>query len=198
MVRYFYRIITSKFTRTSKKKDSDAEWVKELLTQYELIVDSAEQPIQRPSANEEQKKFFSGKKKSHTRKNQFIVLPQGEDLVDVIVGDPGQKSDINQFRESLSKFASKQKFRGDKAYIGEKQIATPHKKRKNPELTPEQKQENKEFSSTRIFVEHTIRLVKLFRVAHERFRLNRETYEQVILTVCGLVRLRIGALVLPI
>lgn len=103
MVRYFYRIITSKFTRTSKKKDSDAEWVKELLTQYELIVDSAEQPIERPSANEEQKKFFSGKKKSHTRKNQFIVLPQGEDLVDVIVGDPGPKSDINQFRESLSK-----------------------------------------------------------------------------------------------
>ena len=125
-------------------------------------------------------------------------MPQGEDLVDVIVGDPGPKSDINQFRESLPNFASKQKFRGDKAYIGEQQIATPHKKRKKQELTPEQKQENKELSSTRIFVEHTIRLVKLFRVAQERFRLNRETYKQVILTVCGLVRLRIGAVVLPI
>jgi hypothetical protein len=168
------------------------------LTQYELIVDSAEQAIERPSANEEQKKFFSGKKKSHTRKNQIIVLPQGEDLVDVIAGDPGTKSDIKQFRESLSNFASEQKFRGDKAYIGEQQMATPQKKRKNQELTPDQKQENKEFSSTRIFVEHTIRLIKLFRVAHERFRLNRGTYEQVIFTVCGLVRLRIGALVLPI
>jgi hypothetical protein len=125
-------------------------------------------------------------------------LPQGEDLVDVIVGDPGPKSDINQFRESLSNFTSRQKFRGDKAYIGEQQIATPQKKRKNQGLTPEQKQENKEFSSTRIFVEHTIRLVKIFRVAHERFRLNRKTYEQVILTVCGLVRLRIGALLLPV
>ena len=59
------------------------------------------------------------------------------------------------------------------------------RKRKNQELTPDQKQENKEFSATRIFVEHTIRLIKLFRVAHERFRLKRETYEQVILTICG-------------
>lgn len=125
-------------------------------------------------------------------------MPQAEDLVDVIIGDPGPKSDINQFRASLSNFASEQKFKGDKAYIGERQISTPHKKRKNQELTPEQKQENQEFSATRVFVEHIIRLIKLFRVAQERFRLNRETYKQVILTVCGLVRLRIGALVLPI
>ena len=96
------------------------------MTQYELIVDSAEQPIERPSNDEEQKKFFSGKKKYHTRKNQFIILPQGEDLVDVRVGDPGPRSDIKQFRESLSNFDFEQKFRGDKAYIGEQQIATPH------------------------------------------------------------------------
>lgn len=77
-------------------------------------------------------------------------------------------------------------------------MATPHKKPKNQELTLSQKQENKEFYASRIFVEHVIRLIKLFRVAQERFRLNRETYEQVLLTVCGLVRLRIGALVLSV
>ncbi len=43
-----------------------------------------------------------------------------------------------------------------------------------------------------------IRLVKVFRVASERFRLNPQKYEQVILTICGLVRLRIGTLILPI
>jgi len=63
-------------------------------------------------------------------KNQFIVLPKGEDIVDVKVGDPGPTSDINQFRESLTKFAHSQKFK-DKAYIGEEQIDTPHKKPKN-------------------------------------------------------------------
>jgi len=89
-----------------------------------------------------------------------------------------------------------QKFKGDKAYIGEKQIATPHKKPKNQELTLSQKLENQNFSAFRIFGEHVIRLTKLFRVAQERFRLKRETYEQVIFAVCGLVRLRIGAIVL--
>ncbi len=43
-----------------------------------------------------------------------------------------------------------------------------------------------------------IRVVKIFRVAQERFRLNRDIYKQVIFAVCGLVRLRIGALVLAI
>ena len=198
MVRYLHRIITSHSTRTSKKKDSDLECVKEILTQYELTVDSAEQPIERPGTHEEQKKFFSGKQKNYTLKNQFIVLPLGEDLVDITVGDPGPKSDINQFRESLPKFAPNQKFKGDKAYLGEDQIAIPHKKPKNQELTLSQKQENKEFSASRIFVEHVIRLIKLFRVAQERFRLNREIYEQVIFAVCGLVRLRIGALFLSV
>ena len=166
------------------------------MTQYELTVDSAEQPRERPGTYEEQKKVFSGKKKNPTLKNQFIVLPLGEDLVDITVGAPGPTSDISQFRESLPKFAPTQKFKGDKAYIGEKQIATPHKKPKNQELTLSQKLENQNFSAFRIFGEHVIRLTKLFRVAQERFRLKRETYEQVIFAVCGLVRLRIGAIVL--
>ena len=40
-------------------KKGDSEWVKELLTQYELIVDSAEQPIERPSAPMRSKKSSS-------------------------------------------------------------------------------------------------------------------------------------------
>ena len=111
MVRYLNRIIASQSTGASKKKDSDLDLVKELLTQYELTVDSTEQPIERPGTYEEQKKFFSGKKKNHTLKNQFIVLPLGEDLVDITVGDPGPTRDINQFRESLPKFAPNQKFK---------------------------------------------------------------------------------------
>jgi hypothetical protein len=66
------------------------------------------------------------------------------------------------------------------------------------ELTEQQKVANKEFSSQRIFVEHIIRLIKIFRIAQQRFPLNSQIYQQVILTICGLVRLRIGALVLPV
>jgi len=51
------------------------------------------------------------------------------------------------------------------------------------------KQENKELSSRRIGVEHLGR-IKIFRVASDRFRLARHKYEQVILSICGLVRVR--------
>lgn len=180
-----------------KKNDWDWEWVKELLVEWELVVDSSEQARERPKLYQEQKKFYSGKKKNHTLKNQLIVLPNGAEIVDVTVGKPGSSSDINLFRERQAEFAANQKFKGDKGYIGEVQIETPHKKPKKPELTPEQKEENKQISAQRIVIEHVIRLVKIFRVAQERFRLRPQSYERVILTVCGLVRLRVGALILP-
>ncbi len=180
-----------------KKNDLDWEWVKELLVEWELVVDSSEQVRERPKLYQEQKKFYSGKKKNHTLKNQLIVLPNGAEIVDVTVGKPGPSSDINLFRARQAEFAANQKFKGDKGYIGEVQIETPHKKPKKQELTREQKEENKQISAQRIVIEHVIRLVKIFRVAQERFRLRPQSYERVILTVCGLVRLRVGALILP-
>ncbi|MGB3508134.1 MAG: hypothetical protein WBA93_02605 [Microcoleaceae cyanobacterium] len=38
--RYSQRITASKFIRTSKKKENELEWVKEILTELKLIVDS--------------------------------------------------------------------------------------------------------------------------------------------------------------
>ena len=58
------------------------------------------------------------------------------------------------------------------------------------------KKENQKKAQKRIFVEHVIRLIKIFKVARERFRLKESNYEKAILTICGLVRLRIGALML--
>jgi hypothetical protein len=128
----------------------------------------------------------------------MIILPDGRDIVDVVAGEPGPKSDITLFRENRERFESKQKFKGDLAYQGEDVITTPIKKPRNRELTGEQKSENREFSAKRIFVEHRIRSVKIFRVIQDRFRLNSNKYERVVLTICGLVRFRIGALILPI
>ena len=191
-------LLPSSLLEQVKKTTSDYEIVQALLTNYELIVDSSEQSRERPGEYREQKKYYSGKKKSHTFKNQIIVLPGGKDIVDVIAGEPGPKSDINLFRSAQKGFDMNQKFKGDKGYVGEQSINTPPKKPKKGELTPSQTETNKQLASERIFVEHLIRVVKIFRVASERFRLNPRKYEQVIMTICGLVRFRIGTLVLPI
>jgi hypothetical protein len=181
-----------------KKSDEDLDSLLEELTEYELVVDSAEQVIERPLDYQEQKKNYSGKKKNHTFKNQLIILPEGTDIVDAVVGKPGPVSDIKLCRERLSQFNQEQRLIGDKAYVGEAQIKTPMKKPKNAELNLEQKEDNKELSKRRIYVEHIIRTIKIFRCAQERFRLNKKRYAAVMLTILGLVRLRIKSLILEI
>jgi hypothetical protein len=181
-----------------KKFQENEAAILEQLQQYELIVDSGEQDIERPGDYETQKKYYSGKQKNHTFKNQFIALPLGKDIVDVLVGEPGPKSDINLCRKRLALFHPQQKLIGDKAYVGESQIKTPNKKPKQRELTKAQKEQNRNLSSHRIFIEHLIRVVKIFKVSQERFRLNKNRYVSVLLTICGLVRLRKGSLILEI
>jgi hypothetical protein len=178
-----------------RNQEEEAE-IAQILTEYELIVDSWEQGRERPMDYQEQKEFYSGKKKQHTFKGQAIVMPLGKDLVDVEVGNRGKDSDIGMFREQQKKFALGQKFSGDKGYQGGKNIQTPHKKPKLKELSTAQIEENQILASNRIYVEHVIRLLKIFRIAKERFRMSSAKYEEIILTICGLVRLRIGAIVL--
>ncbi|MEH2118701.1 transposase family protein [Nostoc sp.] len=106
--------------------------------------------------------------------------------------------DINLFRNQQGKFHIKQGFGGDKGYQGGKNIKTPHKKKRNQELSDVQKQENKVFSSNRIYIEYLIRLVKVFQIASQKFRLKSNIYNDTVFPVCGLVRLRIGILILAV
>lgn len=190
------RPATGLTVRTGKKNDNEREWTQEILSEFELVVDSYEQPRERPSDYQEQKKYYSGKQKRHTLKNQLIVMPSGQEIVDVEVGETGATVDIKIWRSRKTEFSDSQRFQGDKAYVGEPRIDAPHKKTRSQDITLAQKKENQDKAKKRIVVEHLIRLVKIFRVAAERFRLNPEKYELIIRVVCGLVRWRIGAIVL--
>lgn len=188
-------LLPSSLLEQIKKKESEWAWIEEILTEQELIVDSYEQPRERPSQNQEQKKYYSGKKAAHTFKNQLIVTPDGREIVDGLIGYPGPVSDISLWREQQHQFAQTQSFQGDKAYIGEVTISTPKKKPIKGKLTAEEKQENRKKAQKRIRVEHLIRLAKIFRIASERFRLNPRHYHSIISLVLGLVRYRIGAFI---
>lgn len=72
------------------EKDSQKyQELRKILCEHELIVDSAEQPIERAIDYQGQKQHYSGKKKMHTLKNQFIVLPNVEDILDIYIGNFG-------------------------------------------------------------------------------------------------------------
>ena len=86
------------------------EWVKEILTELELIVDSTEQSRERPSEYKDQEKYYSGKKKNHTFKNQIITTPKGTEIVNLIVEKKGLVSDVKILRKQPNKFDKQQKF----------------------------------------------------------------------------------------
>jgi DDE superfamily endonuclease/Helix-turn-helix of DDE superfamily endonuclease len=155
-----------------------------------LLVDTWEQPIPRPEDNEVQSSYYSGKKKRHTRKNQVICLPQGLDIVDVVIGEKGPRSDGKLLAQTQAELPDGIPFIGDKAYVGRDNTTTPIKKPPKGELTQAQKDFNKAVSQVRVYVEHVIRVIKIFRIAQEEFRMRMPMYEMVIGCVCGLVRLR--------
>ena len=86
-------ILPSSLMEQFKKKDSEREWIEEVLTELELIVDSYQQQRERPSDQKEQNKYYSKYKAGHTFKNKLIVTPKGGEIVDVVVGKPGLTND---------------------------------------------------------------------------------------------------------
>jgi hypothetical protein len=87
-----------------------------------------------------------------------------------------QKSIFQVRRSNTHLKISLSSYQRDKAYQGGKNTSRPYKKPRKGELASEQKALNKELSSNAIFVEHVIRLVKIFRVAQQRFPLNSRIY----------------------
>jgi hypothetical protein len=174
---------------TSVERAELEHWLAEL-PEGALLVDTWEQPIPRPSDRAEQEAYYSGKQKQHTRKNQAITLPHGTDLVDVVLGEKGPRSDSKLLEQTQAELPAGIPFVGDKAYVGRAHTTTPKKRPPKGALTQAEKDENRRISQQRVFVEHVIRIIKVFRIAKEVFRMRSERYETAIGCVCGLVRLR--------
>ena len=85
-----------------------------------------------------------------------------------------QKADIRLYEESgvHQQFPNADKL-GDKGYQSQahSEIISPHKKPKGGELTPEQRQENRQIAQQRIYVEHSIRRIRGWRILREDYRL---------------------------
>jgi hypothetical protein len=81
----------------AKKDEQKYQELWEELSQYELLIDSGEKAIERLGDYQEQRKYYSGKKKIHTLENQFRALPGGEDIVDIYIGELANISDITLY-----------------------------------------------------------------------------------------------------
>ena len=92
----------------------------------------------------------------------------------------GSTHDFRLFKESKTTMASQVLCLADAGYQGLADLhlnsQTPKKKSKYHPLTAEQKTTNRDLARQRIFVEHVIRKVKIFRILSERYRNRRKRF----------------------
>jgi len=154
---------------------------------HEHLVDVTECSIQRPSNQEIQREYYSGKKKKHTIKIQ-VIMDEITKEIKGIAFDKGSVHDFKLFKNSTKKLDKTIPFLADNGYIGIQEIfqksLTPKKKSKYNPLSDKDKEFNKLISNIRIAVEHINCQLKIFRILAERYRSRIETFYLRALIIC--------------
>jgi hypothetical protein len=159
-----------------------------------LVVDATEQSFHRLKGWDNQKPFYSGKKKRHTIKAQLICTPSGR-VGSVGPSVPGSVHDLTLLRKSgeADDLLPEEGLMTDLAYVGladERpglRVVLPHKAKKDVPLTDEQKAYNKGVSRCRVVVENLLARLKVFQVLRQTFRSVFGRHAQVFRVVALLV-----------
>lgn len=161
-----------------------------------VIVDSFEQPVQRPKRAADRDGWYSGKKRSHTMKVQIAVEDETGLITDISASVPGRTADITLLKQSgvLERLPDEIGCLADAAYQGIAKLhalgRSPFKRNKHsPPLTEKQAAYNHGFSCVRIIVENTIGRLRHFQALTQRDRQHRcvANHHARTLAVAGLV-----------
>ena len=160
-----------------------------------FAIDGTERRCQRPKDQEEQKRFYSGKKKTHTVKNNVIVT-LGKRRVEYLGGTwEGKKHDKIISDEEGHEFPKGSTLYKDSGFQGYEPVGVktlqPKKKPRGGELTVEEKEQNSLISKVRIIVEHVLCGVKRCRIVKDVFRNTRDKFNDLVMEIaCGLHNFR--------
>ncbi len=164
-----------------------------------VLVDTFEQRVQRPTGHAEQKAWYSGKKKAHTRKSQIAVEEATGRIVDVGESVPGPTADITLFkasglRERLPPGAG---LMGDSAYQGLDKLHpegySPRKKPRGQPRRAEDVEYNRAIARRRVKAEHSIGRLRRFAALTARDRQHRTGHTGRVCAVVGLVNRQLAA-----
>lgn len=160
-----------------------------------VVIDSFEQPVQRPKDRKQADQHYSGKKKRHTLKSQLAVDEETGDVVDVAESAPGPTADIRVLEESqlLDRLPEGVGAIGDLAYVGIEKLhptglgAAPRRKPRGKDRPPEDVCYNRAFARRRIIVEHTIGRMRRYQALTQLDRNHRQQHTARVCAVGGLV-----------
>jgi hypothetical protein len=170
---------------------ADAQELMEACPEREFILDGTERPVRRPQDSEDRRKDYSGKKKRHTKKNIILTEKATGEVLGLGATQPGSKHDKASVDEEHYTFPDGSTVFQDKGFQGYAPegatIQQPTKKPRGKEWTPEQKEENRQISTQRVSVEHSIGGIKIFHIVSAIFRNIKEGFSDLVMeTVTGL------------
>ena len=159
-----------------------------------LVVDATEQSFHRLRGWDNQKPFYSGKRKRHTIKAQLLCTPSGR-VGSVGPSVPGSVHDLTLLRRSgqADGLAPEEGLMADLAYVGLADdrpglaVVLPHKAKAAEALTEQQKAHNRRVSRCRVVVENLLARLKVFQVLRQTFRSVFGRHAQVFRVVALLV-----------
>lgn len=166
----------------------------------EVIVDSQEQKTRRPKGWDQQKPFYSGKKKAHTLKSQAVVDLEGR-VQAVSDSVPGSTSDLALLQRSgvVERLNPAEAVGADKAYVGGETrypghtFYVPVKKPPHGKRTAEETSYNRSLASVRIIVEHLFARMSRFGSLAQVWRHARERHSGIFRVVAWLADRQIAA-----
>ena len=170
--------------------------VLETCPSLEFMIDGTERPINRPKDPADRKRYYSGKKKAHTVKNNIISERQGK-VVYLSDTYEGKKHDKKIADEERVEFPDGSSVWQDTGFQGFAPagvtIKQPKKKPQGRELSEAEKAENREISKVRVEVEHQIGGIKRCQIVVQKFRNWADYYlDDVMETACGLHNFRLS------
>ena len=176
------------------RKPADLEKLLAEVPDALLLLDGTERPIRRPKDKDAQKSDYSGKKKSHRKKN--LLVTREREVVYLGPTSPGSRHDKKLADESGLSFPPESWVLEDSGFQGYEapgagRTLRPKKKPRGGELSPFDRALNQLLSRCRVVVEHAICGVKRCRSVLDTFRCWRKGLaDGVMLAASGLQNLR--------
>lgn len=168
-----------------------------------LLIDASEVQIERPSKKSLKNKHYSGKKKKHTAKFEIIRSKKTGKILGISKIYYSKMHDF-KLRKSENKRGNRLpddyniRICADSGYQGmqkmfeKSEISLPKKRRKNVELTEEEKQKNRENASERVPIEHAIGKMKKFKILDGKYRNHLKKLHLRVINIAGLINLAMG------
>ena len=170
--------------------------VEEYFPGFKAFIDSTEQEIPRPKNKRRRKSYYSGKRKKHTIKTQYMVNSEGT-ILHKTGHARGRIHDYEIFKNKHPTTPMQVENILDLGYMGVKndfptvKYVLPFRKKRKSELSGGEKKHNRKHSKLRVIVEHTICRIKKFGIMGTKFRNKLGRYDHASDIVSGLVNFRI-------